>query len=709
MKSPQRVLPWLVATAALASIPAHARITKIEITTRESPAYSGQAFGAVGQYERIIGTLTGELDPADRRNTIIQDLALAPRNAAGKVVYTTTFLLVKPIDMSKSSGILLHQVPNRGGRIDIGGQALGHVGLSSGWQGDLTGTQVEKLTVPVAKNADGSSITGPMVTTIADLAGGANVLLPSGNTATIYGGLGNATPYVPASMDTTRATLTSYTALSGDGVFSGEQAVASADWAFADCQTVAFPGTADPAKVCMKNGFDKTRIYRLVYTVKDPLVLGIGPAAFRDTAAFFRYAQKDDSGNANPVAGGIQWAITQGTSQSGNFIKTLIHLGFNEDESVANRIVFDGAIPFIAARQNPINYRFAIAGGETKIYEQGSEPSLWWEDFADTARGRPANGMLTRCRSTGTCPKITEINGSAEYWNLRMSPGIIGSNADTDIALPANVRRYYVPSTTHGGGNGAFTLAPAATGSTVGACQLPANPMPENDIREALTAAALDWVTKNVAMPPSAYPRLADGTLVPATKAAMGFPTIPNAPSPDGLINPAYDYDFGPQFVNIDMSGIMSTVPPVIKRVIPTYVPKVDSDGNEIAGIKPLLGQLPLGTYLGWNVTSTGWYKGKACAFSGGFIPFAKTRAERLASGDPRPSLEERYGSVWGYYYRAIPILNDLVQRRYLLPQAAYRQITDLLVQLQATGGALAAKRGGFEAFEQADDSEADE
>jgi hypothetical protein len=80
---------------------------------------------------------------------------------------------------------------------------------------------------------------------------------------------------------------------------------------------------------------------------------------------------------------------------------------------------------------------------------------------------------------------------------------------------------------------------------------------------------------------------------------------------------------------------------------VPTYVPKVDADGNEIVGVKPLLARLPLGTYLGWNVTSTGWYKGKACAFSGGFIPFAKTKAERLASGDPRLSLEERYGTVW--------------------------------------------------------------
>lgn len=595
---------------------------------------------------------------------------------------------------------MLHQVPNRGGRIDIGGQALGHVGLSSGWQGDLTGTQIEKVTVPVAKNADGSSIVGKTVVTFADLVGGANTVL-SDNTAMVYGGLNNTTPYAPASFDTARAQLTSYSAIDGNGVLSDERTVASADWAFADCRTTAFPGTQDGTKVCLRNGIDRTRMYRLVYEVKDPLVLGVGIAAFRDAATFFRYAAQDDSGNPNPLGGNIRWAISQGTSQSGNFLKTLVHLGFNEDDQVAGRRAFDAIVPYIAARQNPINYRFAISGGEGKIYEQGSEPSLWWTtDYADLGRGRAPNGILTRCTGTNTCPKVTEVNGSAEYWNLRMSPGIIGSNADTDIPLPANVRRYYVPSSTHGGGNGAFTLTPAATGSTVGTCQLPANPMPLNDIREALTLATIDWVTKGTEMPPSQYPRLADGTLVPATKAALGFPTIPGAPSPDGLINSVFDYDFGPQFVNPDMSGVMTTVPPVIKRVVPTYVPRVDSDGNEVVGVKPLLARLPLGTYLGWNVTATGWYKGKACAFSGGFIPFAKTRAERLASGDPRLSLEERYGTVWGYYYFAGHYLNELVSQRFLTSEAAQRQLNQLLNQMQAANGPL-AKHGGFGVFEQ--------
>lgn len=678
---------------------AAARVTRIEITTRESPAYNAQSFGAAGQYERLIGKLTGEVDPADRRNAIIQDIGLAPKNANGRVTYTATFLLVKPIDMSKSSGILLHQVPNRGGRVDIGGQTAGHVGLSSGWEGDLVKvTRDEIVTVPVAKNADGSSITGKIVVTIADLTGGNQVVL-SDNTAQIYGGLNIPMPYEPASYDTSRATMTSYSDIDGNGQLKDERAVPSSDWAFADCRTTPFPGTQDSTKVCFKSGIDRARLYRLVYDVKDPFVLGLGLAAFRDAATFFRYRATDDFGNPNPVAGGIKFAIGQGTSQSGNFLKTLIHLGFNEDDQVAGRIVFDGAIPFIAARQNPLNYRFAISGGETKIYEQGSEPALWWETFADAGRNRAPSGMLQRCRATSTCPKVTEINGSAEYWDLRMSPGIVGSNADTDIPLPSNVRRYYIPSTSHGGGNGAFTITPAATASTVGACTLPSNPMPESDILAALLLATIDWVTKDVEMPPSAYPKLSDGTLVPATKAAMGFPTIPGAPSPDGIINSAFDYDFGPQFIYNDMSGVMTTMPPAIKRVIPTYVPKVDSDGNEIPGVRPLLAALPLGTYLGWNVASTGWYKGKICAFTGGFIPFAKTKAQRLASGDPRPSLEERYGSVYTYYVLAVNHLNKLAGARYMTGEAAQRQMSLLWSQLLPAGGPLSGAMG-FEAFE---------
>ena len=83
--------------------------------------------------------------------------------------------------------------------------------------------------------------------------------------------------------------------------------------------------------------------------------------------------------------------------------------------------------------------------------------------------------------------------------------------------------------------------------------------------------------------------------------------------------------------------------------MIPSLVPKVDADGNEVGGVPSVLHQAPLGTYLGWNVAHGGFFKGHNAGFAGGFIPFARTKAERTDAGDPRPSLEERYRDHAGY------------------------------------------------------------
>ena len=280
--------------------------------------------------------------------------------------------------------------------------------------------------------------------------------------------------------------------------------------------------------------------------------------------------------------------------------------------------------------------------------------------------------MLDRCRATKTCPKIFETFGSAEFWGLRMSPNLIGTKADVDISLPANLRRYYFPGTTHGGGRGGFsTEVPAATG----VCDLPANPNPQGETMRALIVALTDWVTIDASPPPSQYPRLDQGQLARPDHRAMGFPPIPGAPLPDNLINPLLDYDFGPDFNYRDLSGVMTAQPPIIKRVLPMLVPKVDADGNEVSGIPSPLHQAPLGTYLGWNVTRTGFYKGRGCGFAGGFIPFAKTKAERMETGDPRPSLEERYRDHASYVAAVRTAVRRLLSRRFLLPEDAERLI----------------------------------
>ncbi|HTA44538.1 MAG TPA: alpha/beta hydrolase domain-containing protein, partial [Bryobacteraceae bacterium] len=467
----------------------------------------------------------------------------------------------------------------------------------------------------------------------------------------------------PATLDTTKATLTRQTSEYGQTV-----PIPSTDWAFADCATVPFPGTPDPSKICAKAGFDPAYLYQLVFTAKDPLVLGIGYAATRDLNSFLRYADKDDDGNPNPVAKKISWVISQGNSQSGNFIRSFIHLGFNQDE--AGRIVWDGANPHIAGRQLALNFRFAVGGGIANPYEPGSDAVLWWNDYPDKARHHPTAGMLDRCRATNTCPKIFETFGTLEFWELRMSPNLVGTDAKADIPIPDNVRRYYFPGTTHGGGRGGFsTAAPAPPNG----CVLGANPNPESDTTRALMVDLTEWVTKGVAPPASRYPRLDHGDLVKAN--ATGFPSIPGVKSPEPLVNAFVDYDFGPDFNYNDLSGVITKEPPAIKQTLPTLVPRVNKDGNDEVGVPSVLLQAPLGTYSGWNVTAAGFNKGQICGLNGGFIPFAKTRAERMASGDPRPSLEERYASHDAYVARVKAAADNAVKERFLLPADADRLV----------------------------------
>ena len=523
-----------LACALLSAHAAEARIVSVRIDKVE-PFADGMAFGATGPYERAIGVAKGELDPNDKRNALIAGIDQAPRNARGMVEYSATFTILRPADMSKASGVLLYLVPNRGninmtnGGFFVDARKRGHVIVASGWQGDLDpAPNKETMTVPVAKNPDGSSITGPALARFTDMKEGAS-------TVTIMRG-GVAGTADPASLDTSKATFTRRASETGMVI-----PINNADWAFADCNITPFPGKPDPRKVCLKGGFNPTYLYELVYTAKDPKVYGIGFAATRDLNSYLRYGAQDDAGTANPVAGKITATVSQGNSQSGNYLRSFIHLGFNQDET--GRIVFDGANPERAVRLLGMNIRFAAPSGAAELYGPGSDGVLWWEHVPDPGRGRPAAGMLDRCRATETCPKIIETFGSAEFYNLRASPDLVGTRADRDIPLPSNVRRYYSPGVRHGGGPGGFD--PDA--KLQGCCGLTPNPNPSIDTLRSLQTALIDWVVKGTLPPPSQYPRLDRGDLVAPTAAAMGFPAIPGVPLPDGILTPLYQYEFGPK------------------------------------------------------------------------------------------------------------------------------------------------------------------
>jgi hypothetical protein len=648
----KRVLAAVV-FASVCSAVTEAKVVRVEIlkVERVDPPATGPQ-SATPPYERLSGRFYGELDPTDPKNAIITDITLAPKNAGGKVEYVGTFTLMKPVDASKASGVLMYSVVNRGNG-QAAASAEGHISLVSGWQGDVVPTATNQtIQVPRATNADGSSIVGPFIARILDQKGSTARLLMSRGTPA----------YPSATLETSKAALISALSETAEGVKSGVVKIPSTDWAFASCETTPFPGTPDPKSVCMKNGFDPVRLYELQYTVKDPLVLGIGFAATRDLNSFFRYEKADTAGTPNPVAGQVRWGISEGSSQSGAFLRAYIRLGFNQDE--AGRIVWEGSNPNIASRVIDLNRRFASPGTDVELYGLGNEAPLWWEDWNDAARGRGTSGILDRCRATNTCPKILETFGAAEIWNLRASLMLVGSDVKGDIPIPDNVRRYYFSSVTHGGGRGGFS----SEETPANACDLPSNPAPSAPMRAALLQGLVGWVTKNATMPPSVYPRIGDGTLVPLTKTAYAYPAIPGRPSP--VQRPLLDYYLGAGFKYQDASGAL-TAPAAIERSLPQLVVKIDADGNEVAGIKSPLLSAPLGTYTGWNVTAAGPLKGQSCALQGGFIPFAKTKTERMAHGDPRPSLEERYRSHDEYVTTVSAAAATLVRDGYLLRQDA--------------------------------------
>ncbi|MEO8483877.1 MAG: alpha/beta hydrolase domain-containing protein [Acidobacteriota bacterium] len=671
----------LTALAVLRPAPARADVIRLEILSRE-PANNGQVVGSVGPFEIIRGRIHGEVDPNDPHNRIIQDLTLAPRNARGLVEYVATFALAKPLDMTKAARVLLYQVVNRGnGQVTIG--ADGYISLISGWQGDVASTPANQtIVVPVAKGKNGAPLTGPMIARFIDVPAG-TLTMPIRLSS-----MGN-TPeqYPPVDLNERGAALTMHASETPRGISGVVTTVPRAAWAFADCAATPFPGTPDPTKICVRDGFRADRIYELTYTAKDPLVLGLGLAATRDIVSFFRYAQRDRSGTPNPVAGAIDKAVSIGDSQSGNFIRSFVHLGFNQDE--ANRIVWDGVFPRIAARQTPLNHRFALPGGAASLYEVGSDGVVWWGAYADRVRGLPRASLLDRCTATKTCPKVIEAFGSSEFWGLRMSPDLIGTDAKADIPLPENVRRYYYPGTTHGGGRGGFRIEAAP--NPAARCSLADNPNPEADTTRALTRALVEWVTSGTPPPASRYPTLANGDLVPATRAAMGLPAIPGLSFNENILNPVLRYDFGSSFHRPDLSGVITRMPPRVVGVLPTYVPRVNADGNETVGVASVLYQAPLGTYLGWNAIRAGVLAGQGCGYTGGYVPFAKTRADREATKDPRPSVEERYGTQDGYVCTVRKAVDVAVRERFLLADDARRLLTEVSASSVLPGNAASS------------------
>ncbi len=684
-----RQLCFLLLTACAFS--AHARITKIVID--EVKPFAAAESGGVAT-EQIAGRAFGEIDPTSRVNRIINDIQFI-NDKDGKVRYVATFVITKPVDSKQSSGLLWHEVPNRGLKRPnvIAERANGDIDLTSAWQGDNSGAtavrayagvdQPHWLQLPIAKQLDGSPITGNVLARIVNKSG------PASQPLIIQS---NPVPYKPNTLDTQKSKLVSRVGESTRGEVIGETEIASADWAWAKCDANnPFPGTSDATQICLKNGFDASKLYQVVFPSDDAYALGVGFAAWRDVGTFFKTAKTDDAGTPNPIANLVSHSIGRGVSQSGNFLRGWLHLGFNQNE--AGKQVHDGLWPIIAGRRIALNFRWAQPDGVLELYQAGSEGPQWWLPHPDPVRGIRSIGLLDRCQATRTCPKIMEHFGSAEVWALKLTPEWIGTDAKKDLPLPSNVRRYYIASSAHGGGAGGFNTSlpgvalpaqpPTCPGNNYGSAIYPANPVPHTETVNALRVHFRNWVMRNVAPPPSQWPKLSNKTLVPANKTAIGFPTLKQlrstAPEID-FIMPVIDYDWGEGFNAADGSGVISRTPPSIKQVLPMYAPKVDGDGNEYGGVPVVLLDAPLGTYMGWNITAGGarpFHQGQICNYVGGMIPFAKTAQERQSNSDPRPSLEERYVNHEGYVEAVKKATTRAIRAGFLLKDDANRLINE--------------------------------
>jgi hypothetical protein len=645
---------------------AEARITRIVIQTRTSPAFGGASFGIVGQYEQLTGVAFGEVNPKDPLNAVITDIELAPRNSRGNVEYSMDFSITKPLDMSRGNKTLLYDVPNRGNirspELNIGGNATnvgdgflqreGYTLVDSGWEGDLT-TGL-RITLPVAKRRDGREISGRVR---------AEYIL--GSPATTQD-VTEPPAYEAISTNNSKATLTRRVHQNDP-----RELIPNSQWAFADCTAVPFPGVPDPTKVCLQGGFDTNHIYELLYTAKNPMVMGLGFAATRDFISFLRSNNRDRHPDlVNPLGDGIENAIIYGSSQSGRWIRTFIQLGFNQDEH--RRQVVEGAIPHKASNRGAFNIRFAqptrLSG--TQHSEQqypGAESPQTWDVSHDPFSGITA-GQLERCRRTHTCPKITHTNTDTEYWQAVMSLNTTDSTGTHDLEIPPEVRIYDLAGTQHGGGN-PLAQPPAVLPGFPNACQLRSNSNPFIHAQRALLLALREWIVNGTEPPPSLYSSLGRASLVKPTEVHIPYIPAVNFTLP-GLVNYKFYLDRGPRFDVEDIAGIMAE-PPVVGAAYNVLVPQVDADGNPIDGLRNTNVQVPLGTYAGWNIRKAGFSEGDSCDLTGAFIPFFKTEAERRAAGDPRLSLEERYPTHEDYVGKVTAAANDLVSKRLLLREDA--------------------------------------
>ena len=526
----------------------------------------------------------------------------------------------------------------------------GYSVVGSGWDFGPTSENARlTISLPIARNPDGSSITGPSYEYINfDDAKSVRYRLA----------------YPTATLDKSEATLTVRARL-----VDRPTTLPATAWEYVDEKTIRLLPAGTP--------FKQSHVYEFTYSARDPVVAALGLAATRDFVSFLRHAARDDVGTPNPLAGDVQQTLSFSISQPSRALNDYQTLGFNEDEQ--GRRVIDGMLKWTGAGNgDQINYRFAQTGRternrQNQLYPEGVFPFAH-QVLTDHLSGR-TGGRSARCTVSSTCAKTFEVNSSNEYW-VKASSLLHSDTRGQDLEDPESVRFYLISGLSHSVGRA----------SSRGICQQFLNPTTPYPALRALLIGLDQWVTQGTEPPHSKVPRHADNTAVMAVprpgyqsgsvpQEALGWPTIP-AVTYTGLITTRYHLDFGPTF---DKEGIVSNYPPSLegRPAYPVFVSRVDQDGNDLAGIRLPPVEVPVATTTGWALRREGYGLNDGCERAGQSIPFSKTKAEQRATGDPRMSLEERYGTHDGYVQAVATAARQLMTQRLLLEEDVQQYIDE--------------------------------
>jgi hypothetical protein len=539
----------------------------------------------------------------------------------------------------------------------------GYTVVSLGWQWDADGPDALRLFAPVAKE-NGKTITGLLRGDLMP----STVMpeIPLGHL--ILGQIGGieypvATPNDPRNVLTER-----------DSREAPRTIIPRSDWQFA--HTVDGKLTPSNRHIHLNGGFQPGKIYEYVYVVADPVVAGVGFAAVRDFAAYSKH-------NPNAVTP-AQRVYGEGISQNGRYLRDFLYEGFNADEE--GRIALDGVLAHVAgAGRGSFNYRFAQPSRDaqptssiffpTDIFPFTDEPEK------DPSTGETA-GLLDRATADKVVPKIFFSNTSYEYWGRAAALIHVSADGKRDVPISDNVRIYHFTGLQH------FSVPfPPQKGKVDLLGQEPESPLPIKYFWRSMIANMDAWVRSNTSPPPSSYPKISDGTLIPL--ADYAFPAIPGVNQPHEA-NAAYRLDFGPKW----RQGFLTIQPPKVGQAFPVLVPKVDSDGNEQDGIRLPEIAVPLATYTAWNLRDSSiGAPDQRVSFEASFIPFSATAADRAKMGDPRKAIAERYVSRDDYLVRYTKAVEELVRQRWILPEdresllhRGEEEWTEATKELRATG-----------------------